>query len=143
MTGGRDTDGGSIREKDDGGGPSIPGTAERTGTVWGMQEGDGGRIVGVPQGDTAWAGGRGAVELGSFGHRRRAADVLDGLPNQGRAAELPCRGLPRKGRDTDSDADAFLQLAFLGHRDHLVGGKHPTPKVLTMRHAGPMAGAQR
>ena len=43
----------------------------------------------------------------------------------------------------DSDADAFMQRVCPGHRDHLGGGKPPTPKVLTMRHAGPMAGTQR
>ena len=83
------------------------------------------------------------MDLGSLGHMRRPTDVSAGLPDQGRSAELPCRGLIRKGRDTDSDADAFLQPACPGYRDHLGGGKPPTPKVLTMQHAGPMAGAQQ
>ena len=83
------------------------------------------------------------MELVSLGHRRRPSNVSAGLTNQGRSAELPCRGLPRKVRNTDSDADAFMHLACPGYRDHLGGGKPPTPKVLTMRHAGPMAGAQR
>ena len=79
------------------GGPNIQGAAEITGTVRGMREGDGGGIVGVPQGDKAWSGGRGAVELGSLGHGRRTADVPDGLPDQGRAAKLPSgRGNPLK-----------------------------------------------
>ena len=72
------------------------------------------------------------MELGSLGHRRRPTEVSDGLLDQGRAAELPCRGLPRKGRYTDSNADAFLRPAFPGYRDHLGGGKPPTTKVLTM-----------
>ena len=29
-----------------------------------------------------------------------------------------------------------------GYRDNLGGGKPPTPKMLTMRHAGPMKGAK-
>ena len=123
-------------------GGNIPGAAERTGTVQGMQEGDGGGIVGFPQGDTEWAGGRGEVELGSLGHGRRTADVSDGLPDQGRATKLPSGWLPRTSRDEDGDADALLQQACPGYRDHLGGGKSPPPKVLTMRHAGPMEGAK-
>ena len=53
MPGGRDTVGSSIQEEDDGGGTNIPGTAERTGTVRGMREGDGCGIVSVPQDDIA------------------------------------------------------------------------------------------
>ena len=51
---------------------------------------------------------------------------------------MPSEGLPGKGRDTDGDEGAFLAPACLGHRDHLGGGKPPTSKVLTMRHAGPV-----
>ena len=136
MPGGGDTVYGSIQEKDDGGGNNIPGAAERTGTVRVMQEGDGGGIVGVPQGDTAWAGGIGVMDMGSLGHGRRTPDVLDGLTNQWRAVELPSGGLPRTGRDKGVNADALLQTACPGYRDHLGGGKPPPPKVLTMRHAG-------
>ena len=101
--------GSSIWKEDDGGGTNIPGAAERTGTVRVMWEGHDDRIVGVPQDDTAWAGDRGAMELGSLGHRRRTADVSVGLPDRGRAAELPIGGLPRTGRDEDGNADALLQ----------------------------------
>ena len=83
------------------------------------------------------------VELGSLGNRKQPANVLAGLHDQGRAKELPCGRLPRMGWDTYSDADAFLQPACPGHCDHLVGRKPPTPKVLTMRHAGPVAGTQQ
>ena len=83
------------------------------------------------------------MELGSLGPGRRPTDVSAGLPDQGMAVELSCRGLPRKGRDTDSNADIFLQPQCPGYRDHLGGGKPPTPKVLNMRHAGTMAGDQR
>ena len=69
-------------------------------------------------------------------------NISDGFPDQGRAEELPCGGLPRKGWDTDSNADAFLQPACPGHCDHLGGGKPPTHKVPTMRHAGLVAGTQ-
>ena len=53
---------------------------------------------------------------------------------------MPSGGLPRKIWDTDGDEDAFLQPACLEYRDHLGGGKPPTLKVLTMQHAGPVAG---
>ena len=76
---GGDSVGGSIREEDYGGGPNIPGTAEIKGKLQIMRERDGDGVIGVEQGDTAWAGGRGAVELGSVVHGRRAADVPDGL----------------------------------------------------------------
>ena len=62
--------GSSIWKEDDGGGTNIPGAAERTGTVRGIREVDGGRIVGVPQDDTTWAGDRGVMYLVSLGHGR-------------------------------------------------------------------------
>ena len=78
------------------------------------------------------------MKLGSFVHRRRAADVPDGLPDQGRASELPSGGLPRPGRDEDGDADALFQPACTGYRDHLGKGKPTPPTVPTMRHDDPM-----
>ena len=83
------------------------------------------------------------MELGSLGHGRRAADVPDGLPNQGRDAELPSGGLTRLGRDEGGDADALFQPECPGYNDHLGGGKPPPPTVTTMRHAGPMEGTKR
>ena len=130
--GGGDSFGGSIRDKYYGGGPNIPVTAERTGTVQGMGERDGNRIVGIPQGDTAWAGGRVVMDLGRLSHGRQTADVSDGLSDQGRAAELPSGGLPRTGRDEDGDVGALLQPACPVYRDHLGGGKPPPPKMSTM-----------
>ena len=114
MPGGRDAVDRIIREEDDGGGADIPGAVDRSGTLRGMPEGEGSGIVGRPQDDTIWAGGRGEMELGSLGRRRRTADVQAGLANQERDADLPCRGLPRTGRDEDRDADALLQTAMSG-----------------------------
>ena len=108
-----------------------------------MWEGDGGGVAGIPLDDTSRTGEGRSVELGNLGHGRPPVNVLAGLPDQGRAEELPCGGLPRKGWETDSNEDAFLQTACPGHRDNLGGGKPPTPKVLTIQHAGPMAGTQR
>ena len=77
MPGGRDPVGGGIWEKDDGGGPNIPGTLERKRPVRVLREIGGGGIVGVTHVDAARVGGIGAVELGSFSHGRRTADVPD------------------------------------------------------------------
>ena len=135
--------GGGVQKEDDGGGADLPGAAEGAGQVRGMREIDGGRVSGIPPDDAARKVEGRTVDLGSLSHRRRPTKILAGFPDQGRAEELPCGGLPRKGWDTDSDADTFLQPACPGHRDHLGEGKPPIPKVLTMRHAGPVAGTQR
>ena len=119
VPGGRDTVDRIIQEEDDGGGVYITGAADRSGTVRGMWDGDGGGIVCRPQDDTTWAGGRGEMEMGSLGHGRRPADIQAGLTDQGRDADLTCRELPRTGRDKDGDADALLQLACPGCSDHL------------------------
>ena len=79
------------------------------------------------------------MDLERLSHRRGAKNISDRLPYQGRAEGMSCGGLPRKGWDKDGDEDTFLQPECPGHRDHLGGGKPPTPKVLTMRHAGPVA----
>ena len=65
------------------------------------------------------------MDLGSLVHGRRTSDVSDGLPDQGRAAELPSGGLPRTGGDKDGDADALLQPACPRYHDNLGGGKPP------------------
>ena len=109
----------------------------------GMREGDGGRVAGIPPYDTARKGEGITVEMRSLSHGRRPTNISDGFPDQGRSEELTCGGLPRKGWDTDSGADEFLQPACPGHRDHLGGGKPPSPKVLMMQHAGPVAGTQQ
>ena len=143
VSGRRNSIGGGVRTEDEEVGADIPVTAEGAGRVRGIREGDGGGVAGIPSDDTARTGKVKLVELGRLSHGRRLVNVLAGLPDQGRAKELPCGGLPRKVWDTDSDADAFLQPTCPGHRDHLGRGKPPTPKVLTMRHTGPVAGTQR
>ena len=56
---------------------------------------------------------------------------------------MPSVGLPGKGQDADGDEGAVIVQTCPGRRDHLGGGKYPTPKVLTMRHAGPVAVPKR
>ena len=52
---------------------------------------------------------------------------------------MPSGGLPGEGRDADGDEGTFLAQTCTGHHDHLGGGKPPSSKVPTMRHAGPVA----
>ena len=109
----------------------------------GLREGDGSRVAGSPSNDTAWEGKVRQVELERSSHGRRVnTNLLDRFPDQGRDKVMPSVGLPRKGRDMDGDEGAFMAPACPGYRDHLGGGKPPTPKVLTMRHAGLMADPQ-
>ena len=109
----------------------------------GLQEGHGSRLAGIPSDEAAWEGKGGQVELELISHgRRRNTNSSDRVPDQERDKGVPSGGLPRKGWDTDGDEDIFLALACPGHRGHLGGGKSPTPKVLTMPHAGPLADPQ-
>ena len=52
---------------------------------------------------------------------------------------MPSGGLPGKGRDADGDEGKFLAQTCKGRCDHLGGGKPPSSKVPTMRHAGPVS----
>ena len=58
---------------------------EGTGSVQGVQGGYGSVIIGGGKYDTAWASGRGDMELENFGHGGRVADIPDGLPDQGKS----------------------------------------------------------
>ena len=139
VTGGRQPIGGGIRKEYDGGGADVLVTAEGAGRVQGVRERDGGRVSGIPLDDAAREGEGGTVDLERLIHGgRRTKNISDRVPDEGGAEGLPSGGLTRKGWDTDGDEDAFLQPVCPGHRDHLGGGKPPTPKVLTMRHAGPV-----
>ena len=84
------------------------GTTEGVDRVQVMQERYGSRVAGIPPDDAARKGEGGTVELERLSHRRRAKNILDRFPDQGRAKGLPSGGLPRKGWDTDDNADAFL-----------------------------------
>ena len=109
----------------------------------GLREGDGVRVAGILSDDTAWEGKGGKVELDRIIHGRRGTTHLsDRVTYQGGDKGLPSGGLTRKGQDTDGDEGEFLAPACPGHRDHLGGGKPPTSKLITMRHAGPVADPQ-
>ena len=104
---------------------------------------DGGGIPGESPDDSAWAGDRGATELDNPGRRGRAMDISNGLPGQGRPAELLGGGMPGPSGDKYGDAGALPALACPKQRGHSGGGKPPPPTVHPMRHAGPPAGAER
>ena len=140
VSGGRQSIGGGVPTEDYRGGADVSGTTEGAGQVRGMREGDGGRVTGIPPDDSAQKGEGGTVELERLSHGRRTKNILDRFTNQRRAEGFPSGGLSRKGWDTDGDEDAFMLPACPGNCDHLGGGKSPTSKVLTMRHAGPVAG---
>ena len=130
---------GGVRTQDDGGGAEVLREKKIVGRVRGLREGDGGRVAGSPSDDKVWEGKGGQVELEQISHRSRGnTNLLDIFTDQGRDKGIPSGGLPRKGRYTDGDEGAFLAPAYPGHRDHLEGGKLPTLRVITMRHAGPV-----
>ena len=114
---------------DDGRGTLLPGAAEGTVAVQGVWGGSGGGIIGGAQDDTAWASGRGEMELEKVVHGGRAADVLHGLPVQGSPAEMPSGGMPRTSGDEDGNAGTFYAPACPGHRGYFGEGKSPPPMV--------------
>ena len=109
----------------------------------GVLRGDGGGIIGRGQDDTAWASGKGEMELENLGHGVIAADVLHGLSGQGKPGEMPGRGKPRTSGDEDRNAGTFYSPSFPGHRGHFGGGKPPPPTVPHLRHACPLAYTKR
>ena len=76
----------------------------------------------------------------SYGRGRsgRSKDILDRVP-QGGGEVVSSGRLPGKGRDKDGDEGAFLETACKGRSDHLGGGKPPSSKMPTMKHASPVA----
>ena len=73
------------------------------------------------------------------GRRRGVANNILNRLTQGGDEGVSNGRVPGKGRDTDGDEDAYLATTCLGRRDHLGGGKPPSFKIPTMRHAGPVA----
>ena len=65
-------------------------------------------------------------------HGGRGADISNGLPGQGRPAELPGGGMTQPSGDEDVDAGALTALACPRHRGHYGGWKPPPPTVHLM-----------
>ena len=74
---------------------------------------------------------------GAESKRRQLAETE--ITHQGGGEGMTSGGLPGKGRDADGDEGTFMAQACTGRHDHLGGGKPHSSKVLTMRHAGPVA----
>ena len=109
----------------------------------GVRGGYGGRICGGSQDDSAWASGRVATYIENLGHRGRTADVSHGFTGQGRPADIHGGGMPRPSGNEDGDAGPFTTPECPGHHVHSGGGKHPSPTVPPMRHAGPLSGNEQ
>ena len=143
VPGGRQKIGGGVQTKHYGGGADVSGDKKGAGRVRGMREGDDGRVAAILSDDIAWEGEGGQVELEQISHRRRRnTDLSDRVPDQGSDKGIPSGGLPRKGWDMDGNEGAFLSPARKGHHDRIGGGKPPTPKELTIQHAGPVVDPQ-
>ena len=118
------------------------GSARRDGFTAGSAERRWRRIYGKSHDDSAWAGERGATELENPGHGGRVIDISNGLPGQGRPAELPGGGMPGPSDDDNGDAGTLPAPACLGHRGRYGGGKPPPPTVHPMRHASTLPGTE-
>ena len=134
--------GGGVCTQNDGRGTYVEGEEKRTGRVQGLRKGGGGRVTGLTPHVTAWEsnGKTMDMERRSYGRggRGRAKDISDRVP-QGGGEGVSSGRMPGKGRDKDGDEGAFLETACSGRRDHLGGGKTPSAKMPTMRHASPVA----
>ena len=118
-----------VHATDDGRGTLLPGGIEGMGTVQGVRGRDCGGIIGKAQDETAWSSVRGEMDLENLVRGGRAADVLHGLPGQGRPAELTGGGMTRTGGDKNSNAGIFSAPACPGQRGHFGGDKPPPPTV--------------
>ena len=109
----------------------------------GLRKGDGGGVTGHTPHVTAWENQGKKVDLDrrsyGRGRRRGGANNISDRVSQGGYKGVSSGRVPGKGRDTNGNEGAFLATACLGRRDHLGGGKPPSSKMPTMKHAGPMA----
>ena len=108
------------------------------GRVQGLRKRGSGRVTGLTPHVPAWEskGKKMDMDRHSYGRggRARSKDTLDRVP-QGGDKGVYSGKMPGKGRDKDGNEGAFLDTACKGHRDHPGGGKPPSSKMPTMRHA--------
>ena len=97
-----------------------------------VRGGYGARIYGKSHDDSAWVGNRGTMEFENLGHGGRALYISNGLPGQGRPAELPGGGMPGPSGNEDGDVGTLPTPACHGHRGHAGGGKPLPPMVHPM-----------
>ena len=77
-------------------------------------------------------GGRGTTELENLGHGVGFTDILNGLPGQGRPAELPGGEMPGLSGDEDGDVGKLPTPACPEHRGYSGGDKPHPPTVHLM-----------
>ena len=116
MTSGRESVEGGVRTQNDGGGTDLSREEKTAVRVQRFLEGDGGMVIGHTPDGTAWEDQEKNVELDrrSYRSRRRggANNLSDRVP-QGGDEGVPSGGVPRKGRDTDSDEGTFLAQKYM------------------------------
>ena len=96
MPGGGDPVGGGVKSTDDGRGTHLPGEAEGTGAVQRVQVGDGDGIIGEAQDNTAWASGRGEMELENLGQGEEVWTYRMAFPAKGGPRSFPVEVFPRR-----------------------------------------------
>ena len=119
---------GDVRAMDDRRGTLLPGTTEGTGTVKGVRGGYDSIIFGGSQDDTAWASGRGEMELENLGHCGRAADVFMDFPDKGGPQRLPSEGFPGQAATKTAMQVHFLHRHVLDTMFILEEGNLPHPR---------------
>ena len=108
----------------------------------GMWGGDGGEICGGSHDDSAWASGRGVIELENFSHRERATDISNDLPGQWRPAEITSGRMPRQSGNKEGGVGPLPLPACPGDRGNSGRGKPPPLTVHPIRHDVPPAGTE-
>ena len=104
---------------------------------------DGGGIPGESPDESTWEGGGDATELENPGRWGQTTDFPNGIPGEGRPAELPGEGMHGPSGDKDRDVGAIPAPECPRNRGHSGGGKSPPPMVYPMRYAGPPAGPEQ
>ena len=89
---------------------------------------DGGGIPGESPDESTWEGGGDATELENPGRWGQTTDFPNGIPGEGRPAELPGEGMHGPSGDKDRDVGALPAPACPRQRGHSGGGKPPHPR---------------
>ena len=123
--------------------PHIQGAVEGTGVMRILRRVVGGGISDNSYDDSTWEGGGNTTAMDHPVRGGWALEFQDDLPEEGRSAELPGRGMPGTSGDEDGNAGALPAPSCPRHRGYSIGGKLPLPTVILMRHSGPPAGPER
>ena len=108
------------------------GATEGTGSVWGVQGIDGGKICVGSQDEYTWASGRGATDLDNLGRRGRDVDLSNGLFCKGRPMEVPGGGMPGPSSNKDIDTGSLPIPScpgYCGYSGRETSPTHDVPDV--------------